>query len=252
MVKNSKLLVSTALLSSFLIGNIANAHNRSEIDELSSRGIVKQMRAQKEADEMIGNIDNPSGWHIYQAPRLTSDEQIDVYMNTMALQKKAFEKVGEGTLYPEAPGANIQKATRFATKVASTALEIAKPFVVATGVRVVGDIILSQVGPWLAEEAGKVAATAASKANSWWTQYDPTGWADQGIRATAKATAKGEALRDLGTLTYYVETYGAPAVKTAYKATCTAANVAKSAAHKAYGWCSSWFGAKESTKPVSA
>lgn len=242
MVKNMKLLVSSAFLSSFLVGSVVHANNpiQQDLNDLEGRGIVKQRVNEKEAAEIFGNIENSSEWHIYQAPRLVTDKQIDEYMDIMARQKKAFEEVGEGTYHPEARGYRLQQLGRASKKIASTTWNIIEPAVTYGAVRVGGNIILSYVGPKIVENAGNLAAKAAEDL----FKHDYSGFFKKAASKAARATAEGEALRDLGTLTHYVETYGVPTIKTVYKATSTVSSVAYNATKAVYNWGKSWFSGK--------
>jgi len=259
MRKNLKLLIVSCSVSSILFGNISNARNpiQEEIEDLKVRKITTTSLMHMEAAALLDGIESSDKWCIYQTPRLTTEKQIDTYMNTMHGIEKAFQEVGEGTYYPESSGYILQKTGRITKHMASIAWDIAEPFAAAAGVRIVGDIVLSKAGPWVVERAGEAGANMASKVNTWWTKYDPTGWGDKAVRTTAKATAKGETLRNLGSLTYYMETYGGPVIKTAYKATSKAWGAAKGifnsgaeavtiAARKVSSWCQGWFGSQKS------
>lgn len=248
----------SASKSTLSIENAPNDTNNSEelaLAQLEKLGIVARRVAEEVAKATIGNLDEASEWHIATGPRLSSWSEITRFEKEEEMQEKAFQRVGgAGTLHPEAPGALRQKIARKAKQVGLITWKYAEPVVLPVATRIASNVILSQVGPLFVEQTGKAAASAASRANSWWTRFDPTGLVDKGIRMGTKTTAKGEALRHLGTLTSYAETYAVPALKTAYNATVTAAKglqkgaqLAVTGTSKAYSWSKSWFSQSEQT-----
>ncbi|OJW47982.1 MAG: hypothetical protein BGO67_08940 [Alphaproteobacteria bacterium 41-28] len=243
MVNNTKLLISSALISSFLIGNIASATNEDS-DIVGGHVAVKQA------------LDSQNWNEIEEG--LSKAADVNAFLKSEQTNEEAWKKAGGvGTKLPGSDGSYAQKAGRAVVNAAKIGWDIAEPFVFAAGARVAGDFVLSYVGPLVVEEAGNAAAAIASAANTWWTQYIPA--ADQYIRSGASRVAQGEALRDLGFLTDTVQTYAVPVAKTVYKATKTAAETSYacvkaigSAASSAYSWGMSWFASEPTAKAAEA
>ncbi|MBL0941470.1 MAG: hypothetical protein IBJ00_01885 [Alphaproteobacteria bacterium] len=245
MIKNTKLLVSTALTFSFLIGNISLA----SLDDFSEDAVISQKSL------------SALGWKDdYQEIALIGNAEVNDFLTAEKTQKKAWKNAGgAGTLYPESAGARLQKTYRTAVTAAKLGWDIAEPFVFAAGARVIGDFTLSYIGPWVVERAGIAASSTASTLNSWWTRYDPFDKADKYVRYVASKVAEGEALRDLGFLTDTVQTYAVPVANTVYKATLIAAKTAYtgakilgSAVSSAYSWGTSWFASPATASTAEA
>jgi hypothetical protein len=244
MVKNSKLFLSSALVSSILLSNIASADTSYKEDFYD---LVDQKSV-----SIIGKPKDPNkewGVLIERGLTLKNQEEIDAYGRMEKNQKKAYKNAGgEGTLRPDAPGASQQKWGRRAKKGTMILLKVGTDIAVSSAVRSAADCIIEQLIEHGTPYVGRAAAAAASKATSGITKYDPTGYLAQGTCAVASNTAKGEFQSQV--------VKGKPYIEAAIRAIPT---VAKGAYHvskatvfglrKAYTWGSSWFGSnKESAE----
>lgn len=146
-------------------------------------------------------------------------QELDNYVE-QEIARRAFQKkvdAGEIILASD-PDRHWKLGVNIAKKTVGVAFDVFAPVAAQLAVRATGDVAINYLAPLFVDYTGKAAAGMASKASSWWTQYDPTGFGDKFVRGAAKATARGEAYRDIGILADYVQKYAAPVAKSTYRA----------------------------------
>ncbi len=145
-------------------------------------------------------------------------KELEEYVDFTISQRETQKKIESGELIlSNDPNRNWKRGMKFVKGTAGFAFDVLAPVGAQVAARALGDVIINYVAPYSIKYTGKVAANVASSASSWWTQYDPTGLGDKFVRGAAKATAQGEAYRDVGTIADYVQKYGVPAIQSTYR-----------------------------------
>lgn len=118
---------------------------------------------------------------------LENQEDINGYVQSQKLQKKAWKSVGgAGTFHPDAEGVRLQNVTRSLKTAVAWAWWGAKPFVLSG----VADFIIGVGSPHVIKTTGYVAENVTSYAFAGMTKG--VGYADQALRFTARKVAEGE------------------------------------------------------------
>jgi hypothetical protein len=216
MVNNTKLLISSALISSFLVGNIAIAKPSDSSEDEGTKVAVAKL--------------NTRDFKPYSGLILQGDAAVDAYDKTRKAQNKALKRAGgPGTLYPEERGAWVQKAGRAAWATTKFAAAVAYPILETAIVRAGMNVVVAKAIPYVADKGAELVAAASHLPGA--------------ARSAVKAVVEGELLRDGVYLAGKVEPWVLPVVKTGYtigkgvaKLSYATGKAAVSGLSKAYSW----------------